>query len=234
MREDVKNFIAQCINFQSTKYETKRQTSLLQPSPVPTTIWEDLSLDFITDLPSSNGNSIILVVVDHFSKATHFGGLSSHLTTFKVAQLFLALVYKHHRLPCSLVSNRDLIFVSKFWCELFKLSSIQLRMSTAYHPKIDRQMEFLNSTLEQYLHAFVHSNPSRWGKFLTLQNGLITPLFILPQDCHLIKQFMVNLVHPFPIICLGPLLLRLLTNCFQSDKLCCKLSIRSFSKLKLL
>jgi len=40
MHEDVKNFIAQCINFQSTKYETKRQTSLLQPSPVPTTIWE--------------------------------------------------------------------------------------------------------------------------------------------------------------------------------------------------
>lgn len=51
MCEDCKNFVSQCLPCQTTKYETKRPAGLLQPLPLPTAIWEDLSLDFITGLP---------------------------------------------------------------------------------------------------------------------------------------------------------------------------------------
>lgn len=41
-------------------------------------------------------------------------------------------------------------------------------MSTAYHPEFDGQAKVLNQILEQYIRAFVHSDPSRWDKFLAL------------------------------------------------------------------
>jgi hypothetical protein len=107
-------------------------------------------------------------VVDRFSKSAHFGALHPTYTAYKVAQLFLDMVCKHHGMPRSLVSDRDRIFISQFWRELLKLSGTQLRMSTAYYPETDGQTEVLNRSLEQYLRAFVHHKPSLWLTFLPL------------------------------------------------------------------
>ena len=125
-------------------------------------------MDFITHLPSSRGFTAILVVVDRFSTAVHLGALPTHYTAYKVANLFLEIVCKHHGFPRSIISDRDPIFVSSFWKELFKLSGTSLRMSTAYHPQTDGQTEVMNRTLEQYLHLFVHQQPSGWHKFLAM------------------------------------------------------------------
>lgn len=143
-----------------------KSPSLLCPLPVLACPWEDLSLDFIGGLPSFRGSSVILVVVDRFSKRVHLGMLQSTYTAFIVAHLFLDIVVKNHGMPHSLVSDRDPLFLSKFWQELFKLSGTKLRMSSAYHPQSDGQTEVLNRVIEQYLRSFVHQRPSSWGKFL--------------------------------------------------------------------
>lgn len=154
MRADVKNYVSQCHTCQQIKCETKCPTVLLQPLPIPSAIWEDLSLDFIAGLPPSKGNSVILVVVDQYSKEAHFGAIPTHFTAYKVVLLFLEIICKYHGLRCSLVSDLDPIFISKFWCELFNLCSTKLRMSTSSHLKTDGQTEVLNWTLEQYLRFF--------------------------------------------------------------------------------
>lgn len=105
-------------------------------------------MDFVTHLPSSHGFTTILVVVDRFSKGVHLGALPTHYTAYKVANLFLEIVCKHHGFPRSIISDRDPIFISSFWRELFKLSGTSLLMSTAYHPQTDDQMEVMNHTLE--------------------------------------------------------------------------------------
>ncbi|WVZ23586.1 hypothetical protein V8G54_002130 [Vigna mungo] len=148
MREDVQKFIAQCATCMQTKYETKKLAGLLQPLSIPLEPWVDLSLDFITGLPLFQGNTIILVVVDRFSKGAHFGLLPTQFTSFKVAQLFLDMVCKHHGFPCSLVSDHDLVFISKFWRELFRLCGTKLRMTTFFHSETDGQTKVLNRTLE--------------------------------------------------------------------------------------
>jgi len=89
MAKDVKSFVAQCIVCQQTKYSTKQPSGLLQPLPLPTGVWEDISLDFVSGLPSSNGYTVLLVVVDRFSKAVHLGALHSNFTAYKVAELFV-------------------------------------------------------------------------------------------------------------------------------------------------
>jgi len=62
--------------------------------------------------------------------------------------------------------DRDPLFVSQFWQELFKLSGMKLQMSSAYHPQSDDQNEVMNRIIEQYLWAFIHQKPSTRGHFL--------------------------------------------------------------------
>jgi hypothetical protein len=84
MRDDVHRFVLACLDCQHSKYETKKSAGLLCPLPIPHAPWEDLSLDFIVGLPSYQGHTTILVVVDRFSKGIHLGMLQSHYTAYKV------------------------------------------------------------------------------------------------------------------------------------------------------
>lgn len=56
----------------ATKNENLQPAGLLQPLPSPKQPWANISLDFVTRLPPSDGFSVILTVVDQFSKASHF------------------------------------------------------------------------------------------------------------------------------------------------------------------
>ena len=168
LRKDIKRFVKECTTCQQTKSSTQRPAGLLQPLPPPTGVWEDISMDFITQLPSSHGYTTIMVVVDRYSKGVHLGALPSNHSAFKVASLFIDIVCKHHGFPRSIVSDRDPIFLSSFWRELFRLSGTRLRMSTAYHPQSDGQTEVMNRVLEQYLRSFVHAQPNTWYRYLTM------------------------------------------------------------------
>ena len=116
----------------------------------------------------SGSVNCILVVVDIFSKYAHFIGLKHPFTASSVAKLFFSNVFKLHGLPQAIVSDRDHIFTSKFWQELFKLAKVDLRMSTAYHPQSDGQTERVNQCLETFLRCYTHACPKQWSSWLDL------------------------------------------------------------------
>ncbi|WVZ53038.1 hypothetical protein U9M48_004029 [Paspalum notatum var. saurae] len=104
MKSAVKSFVQSCQVCQQAKPDRSRSPGLLQPLPVPATVWEIISMDFIEGLPSSGHANCILVVVDLFTKYAHFIALHHPFTASSVARVFHDQVYKHHGLPQAIVS----------------------------------------------------------------------------------------------------------------------------------
>lgn len=160
------DFVNTCHICQQVKPFNKAPQGLLQPLPIPGQVWDSATMDFITHLPSSNGKTAILVVVDCLSKQAHFSALTPQFTAIHVTEVFVRDIIRLHGIPNSLVSDRDSIFISKFWQELFRLQGTQLSMSSAYHPQTDGQTEIVNRYLEDYLRCFAGDHSRTWYKLL--------------------------------------------------------------------
>jgi hypothetical protein len=144
MKQSVDDFIRQCAICQQAKHVHTRPAGLLQPLPIPDGIWHDLTMDFVEGLPTSHGANVIMVVVDWLTKYAHLIPLKHPFTAASVAHEFLDSVVKLHDVPLSIVSDRDKIFVSKLWKELFAALSTKLQFTMAYHPQTDGQSERVN------------------------------------------------------------------------------------------
>nr|XP_009801581.1 PREDICTED: uncharacterized protein LOC104247310 [Nicotiana sylvestris] len=142
-----KIFVSKYETCQKVKTENVHPAGLLQPLPIPEFPRQDIAMDFIERLFSSSQKNAILVIIDRFTKYGHFLALKHPYTAKDVANLFLKEIYKLHGLPKTILSDRDPIFTSHFWQQLFKTLGTKLTMSTAYHPQTDGQTKRLNRCL---------------------------------------------------------------------------------------
>jgi hypothetical protein len=168
MKTGVDDFVKQCSVCQRAKHGHNRPAGLLQPLPIPSGIWRELTMDFVEGLPLSAGANVIMVVVDRLTKYAHLVPLKHPFNAASVAQAFLDSVVKLHGVPLSIVSDRDPIFLSKLWKELFSSMGTKLKFTTAYHPQTDGQSERVNQCIEMFLRCFVHDTPKQWRRWLPL------------------------------------------------------------------
>nr|GEW18151.1 retrotransposable element Tf2 [Tanacetum cinerariifolium] len=120
MKETVTEFIRCCLTCQQIMCPKHKPYGLVQPLPTPNQVWGDLKMDFITQLPSSNGMTTICMIVEILTRVAHFIALSPNYTAVTLGVTFLQNVYFLYGLPNSIVSDRDPLFLSRFWQELFK------------------------------------------------------------------------------------------------------------------
>ena len=167
LTKDVSDYVKSCKRCQRNKAKSHRPYGLSNPTEVPYSPWECVSIDFITKLPNTtSGYDAILVVVDTFSKRAHFLRCSEKITAAQTAQLFADEIIRLHGLPLKIISDRDVRFTSTFWTELFKKLQTRLAMSTPYHPQTDGQTERMNRVLEEMLRAYCNVNMNDWDQYL--------------------------------------------------------------------
>ena len=168
MNNDVRQYVKSCDTCQRIKASQQVPAGLLQPLPIPAQPWDQVSMDFITQLPKTrSGFDAIVVFVDTFSKMVHLVPTKTTATAPDTAKIFFDHVFKLHGLPKSIVSDRDAKFTSRFWQSLFKTMGTRLAMSTAFHPQTDGQTERANRTLEDMLRAFVNYQQDNWDQLLS-------------------------------------------------------------------
>ncbi|KAE8878100.1 hypothetical protein PF003_g37831 [Phytophthora fragariae] len=189
----IRKWVRSCEICQRVKPAASKQAPL-RPLPIATSAWRSVSMDFIFGLPrDAEGRTGVLVFVDRFSKMVHLAPVAAEVTADESAELFLDLVFRHHGLPESIVSDRDPRFTSAFWTRLFALLGTRLLMSTAAHPETDGQTERVNRVLEDVLRSYATSFAS-WSSFLPMAE------FALNNSTHastgLTPFFVNNARHP--------------------------------------
>ena len=169
MKLDVAEHVAKCLTCQQIKIEHQRPGGELQPLPIPSWKWDDITMDFVTALPrTSQGHDMVWVVVDRLTKSAHFIPLKTGCTMEKLAQVYVDEIVRLHGVPLTIVSDRDSRFVSRFWRSLHEALGTKLQFSTAFHPQTDGQSERTIQTLEDMLRACTLDFGSKWDRYLSL------------------------------------------------------------------
>lgn len=166
MRKDVQEFVSSCPTCAQSKEPRTRPQGLLHPLSIPSRPWSHISLDFITGLPPSQGNTVILVVVDRFSKMCHLLPLPKLPTANQTAELLMRHVFKMHGFPQDIVSDRGPQFSSRFWKAFGRLIGSSISLSSGYHPQSNGQTERVNQEVEKTLRCLAGDNHSSWTSHL--------------------------------------------------------------------
>jgi len=162
----VGRYVEGCDVCQRYKNQSKTPAGKLMPNVIPEKPWSHILADFITKLPLAQGYDAILVVYDHFSKMAHFIATTEKTSVEGLAKLFRDHVWKLHGLPESIISDRGVQFAVGIMKELNNLLGIQTKLSMAYYPQMDGQMERINQKLEQYLRVFIDHRQEQWPDWL--------------------------------------------------------------------
>jgi transposase InsO family protein len=169
---DFKGYVSTCTQCQRVKPLRHKPYEELQTLPQPKGPWLDVTMDFITDLPSSKERGkaydCILVVVDRYTKMARYIPTKKTIDAAELADVFLSKIVKLHGVPESIVTDRGSLFTARFWSSLCYHLNIKRKLSTAFHPQTDGQTERQNQTLEQYLRGYINYQQDDWVKLLPM------------------------------------------------------------------
>lgn len=166
MNNDTRAFVpARCASCAGSKSTHHQPASLLSTLPVPWCPWSHITVDFVTGLPPSEGNTTILTIGDRFSKTVYFVPLPKILFALETANLLVLHVFQLHGIPQDIVSDGGPQFTSQVWKAFCRALGTTASLSSGYHPQTNGVMESANQDLESAL-CSIPSPPA------------------LPQVCH--------------------------------------------------
>ena len=161
---DIQKFCESCERCQTDKTSTQRPAGLLHSLPVPQRPWESIGIDFVGPLPLSLEYDYMMVVVCRLTSQCHLCPTKTTATAARVAYMFYRDIVRLHGIPKTIVSDRDVKFIAKFWRELHRLCGTKLLMSSAYHPQTDGASENMVKNASQVLRTYVSNDQRDWAR----------------------------------------------------------------------
>jgi len=134
MKYDVEHFVHTYVKCQSMKSIYQKKNGVYKLQPILTEPWENISMDFMTQLFKWNGMDAILMVVDQFSKLAKVVPTQIIITTFNLAKLLFIIWVKHHKMLQLIVNNKDAKFTMCFWKNLFRKVGMKLSFNITFQP----------------------------------------------------------------------------------------------------
>ena len=144
LKEDVKKYIQGCVKCQQNKVQYQRKAGELHPLKISEGPWQDISIDMIGPLPSSNGMNAIVVIVDRFTKIIRLKATTTNISLEGIAKVYRDEIWKIYGVPKTILSDRGPQFASKFMEDFTKVLGTKRKLSMAYHPQTNGQTERIN------------------------------------------------------------------------------------------
>ncbi|KAI4885455.1 hypothetical protein NFI96_014403 [Prochilodus magdalenae] len=166
MRSDIHRFIASCTVCAKSKTPRTLPAGKLQPLPVPNRPWSHIAVDFVTDLPKSQGMTVILIVIDRFSRGVRFVPFPQLPSAFQTAECLFNHVFRFFGIPEDIVSDRGVQFTSRVWRAFMRKLGVSVSLTSGYHPQSNGQCERANQELAKFLRVYCHDNQSDWATYL--------------------------------------------------------------------
>ena len=167
MYKQIEEYVRSCSVCQKNKPTVAPQQAI-QPLDVPLRRMSEVTMDFVSGLPTSEGFDQITVVVDRLTKKVLLYGSRKDDTAVQAAASFLNNFVSEYGLPDKIISDRDVKFTANFWRELTARLGIRLGMSTAFHPQTDGQTERTNRVLIEMLRTMGVAYHDNWMRKLKL------------------------------------------------------------------
>jgi hypothetical protein len=135
MKREIVKYVSECDICQRVKASHLKIAGILQPLPIPSWKWEDISMDFIVGLPTtSQRHDSIWVIVDRLTKTTHFLPVHTTYNAKKYDEIYLDQIVRLHGVPKMIIFDRGAQFIARFWEQLQYALGTKLIRSSAYHP----------------------------------------------------------------------------------------------------
>lgn len=163
MSREIQQFVRSCDVCQKVKVNRQGPIGLLRPIPVPSAPFEVVTMDFIPELPSSNGFDNILVIIDKLTKYGIFIPTTTNVDAVETARLFFKHVYIPYGMPKQIISDRDTRWSTSFWKHLTELMGSKRALTTSHHPQADGQTEVANQVVEVGLRTYVGPLRDDWS-----------------------------------------------------------------------
>jgi hypothetical protein len=169
MKREIAKYVSECDTCQRVKTSHLKASGTLQPLPIPSWKWEDISMDFIVGLPNtSQKHDSIWVIIDRLTKMAHFLPVHTTYAAKKYAEIYLDQILRLHGIPKTIISDQGAQFIARFWEQLQSSLRTKLIRSSAYHPQTDGLTERVNQILEDMLRACIIHYGTNWDKCLAL------------------------------------------------------------------
>ena len=109
-----------------------------------------------------------MIIIDQFTKIIQLKATIKIVSSQEIAKIYQDEIWKLHRIPRKVLSNREPQFTLKFMKKLSKALGTKKTLSMVYHPQNNGQMEGMNQEIEVFLQHYVNYQQDNWIKYLAM------------------------------------------------------------------